>query len=205
MFRVLLVCFAFIVLTGCATIRPSTWYNNKIADTELRERQKAVDDAHCSLVAEGSVPMPEFRVYTSAQQQQIYQINTNVVTTGPHGTYTSRVYGTVTAGPAPSFAQGFSDGYAVGSAIKERLRAKELRTKTYVSCMYKLGWTEQPPGTIEKPLSGRVLDAIFGGSSKIGDEGSACTKNEQCGPALLCRNSICTDTLKDVPPAPPYP
>lgn len=190
-----LACIVF--LSGCGTIRPSTWHNSNITDPELLERQRTIDDAHCSLVADGAASMPEYRVYTS-QQHQVYQINANVITTTPYGTSTSRISGTVSGGPAPSFAQGFNEGYAMGSAIKARIHAKQLQTKSYIACMYKLGWSDAPPTRLEP-------GTLFNKPGAPGSEGMPCQKDGQCGMALLCRNNACTNTLKDVPPAPPYP
>lgn len=138
----LIILTVVVLLTSCGTIRPTTWYNTGFSDSSARERQLTIDDAHCSLVADGAAPMPEPRVYVP--QQQVYTINTRVTTYGQGGPQTSNVYGTVTGGPAPSFASGFADGYALGASIKARMRAKELQAKTYIACMYKLGWSDKP-------------------------------------------------------------
>lgn len=131
------VLIGFLFISGCST----TYYNPNITDPVALERQKTIDEAHCTQVSVGSIPMPEVRHYQSGVQN--YQINSTTRTYNTDGSSsTSYMSGYASSYPNPGDA--FSAGLANGASMGAALAAEKQRRQVMDGCMYTLGWTKNP-------------------------------------------------------------
>ena len=120
-----------LLLTGCAT--RTVYMNPNLSDGPAVQRQFAIDDGYCIGAANGSVPMPEVRIYSPGQDT--YRVTGTVI--GPNGVY--RYSGQGTSG-GQNFASGFATGFANGASIGTAMAARDVQRRVYHGCMVSLGW-----------------------------------------------------------------
>lgn len=136
-------------LAGCAS-QPTApqvfpeWWNRNLEGHALQQ-QFRVDDPYCTNAANGSVPMPQVRVYRP--EQESYQISAKVRTTDSNfNVSTQEIEATVR--PAPKgIAQSMNEGMEMArreEAQRQAVRIAEAsRTLYYEQCMYALGWEQR--------------------------------------------------------------
>ena len=128
----------FYFISGCVATKQ--YINPNIQDPELAERQYKIDHGYCTQCAYGAVPMPEIRNYGQSDSYGVYsvtgQIHTHNLNTG--GMSNSNYSGTIhKVGDSNS---SFHSSFALGQAIGQALKAKEIRDTIYEGCMTRLGW-----------------------------------------------------------------
>lgn len=125
--------FFCVLLAGCAT---TNWRHPSIDNPADEARQLKIDDGYCQRVVAGSAPMPNVYIPPSISGQTF---SGSINTYNPSSGYTQSTFTGYTAPSAgASFTSGFSQGLAMGAAIK----AAEQRRAIHTSCMLALGWAD---------------------------------------------------------------
>lgn len=131
----LLVAIPLLAL-GCITAQAQTWHNPKIKNHRLEERQLAIDDGMCTMVADRNIPMPPI-VYHSDGTHSF----SGWATIWSGSQFSTMTYNGFTR-PVQSPFGAFASGFARGAAIGEAIRARMDRYKVHRACMLSLGWEE---------------------------------------------------------------
>ena len=142
-FRAISAGLVVLALTGCAA---TNWQHTTIIDKAAAEKQLAIYDGYCTLVADGSVPMPQIMAPATPRASNVTLTgSTYNTTTGQrtYGTYT----GQVTTVPTGGFAGGFASGMASGASIGAAIRARLDQERIHKACMIARGWTDAPVST----------------------------------------------------------
>ena len=129
---------SLLLLAGCAT----TWHNPHLSSATREERQLVIDEGYCQQAAHGSVPMPDIRIYNSADNASGYRFSGRLSTQGANGSQTSYYSGSMT--PIPNPSQSFNHGLAQGAALGAAIRARRAQDAIYKSCRFRLGWLDKP-------------------------------------------------------------